>query len=186
MEKEFIVYVDEDGRPTGEIAPKLEAHTDETRLHLAFSCYIFNDRGQILVTQRAHGKKVWPNVWTNSVCGHPAPDESFEDAIKRRAKYEIGMSVSDIVSILSDYSYKTPPYNGIIENEFCPVFLATTVDQPILNYDEVDGYMWLEWDEFVKCASSDKDNVWSFWCKDQISRFDQEKIKNYINKIRQS
>ena len=87
--QELIVYVDENGIPTGETAPKLDAHTLNTRLHAAFSCYIFNDQGEFLVTRRALTKKVWPGVWTNSVCGHPGPGESNESAIIRRAKYEL-------------------------------------------------------------------------------------------------
>lgn len=71
-ELEFIVLVDTDGRPIG-ATEKLVGHHAETSLHLAFSCYVFNDRDEFLVTQRAHGKKVWPGVWSNSVCGHPAP-----------------------------------------------------------------------------------------------------------------
>ena len=98
--QELIVYVDDQGVPTGETAPKLDAHTNHTRLHAAFSCYIFNDNGQILVTRRALTKKVWPGVWTNSVCGHPGPGEMDDDAIVRRAEYELGMTIDDI---LGDY-----------------------------------------------------------------------------------
>jgi len=85
---EQIVFVDENGQPNGEVGPKLESHTANTRLHLAFSCYIFRKSdNKFLVTQRALSKKVWPGVWTNSVCGHPAPGEAIEDAIRRRASY---------------------------------------------------------------------------------------------------
>ena len=93
---ELIVYVQPDGTPTGETAPKLEAHTANTRLHSAFSCYIFNDQGQLLLTQRAHHKKVWPDVWTNSVCGHPVPEEAREVAVIRRSAYELGMQITDL------------------------------------------------------------------------------------------
>src|SRR5687767_11740101 len=92
QETEQIVFVDESGTPTGEIGPKLASHGADTRLHLAFSCYIFrNGDGNFLVTQRALSKKVWPGVWTNSVCGHPAPGEAMENAIRRRAAYEVGI-----------------------------------------------------------------------------------------------
>jgi isopentenyl-diphosphate delta-isomerase len=161
---EYIVFVDEDGTPTGETGEKLASHSADTKLHLAFSCYIFNENGDVLVTRRADSKKVWPSVWTNSVCGHPAPDESFEDAIQRRSQYELGLSVTDIEIQLPNYRYKTPPYNGIIENEFCPVFFAKTNVDPNPNPDEVSAYRWLNWDEFVKEATSDAANVWSGWC----------------------
>ncbi|MEX0789777.1 MAG: NUDIX domain-containing protein, partial [Actinomycetota bacterium] len=67
---ELIVLVDEQGNPTGR-AEKSSSHHLDTPLHLAFSCYVFDDRGRLLATRRANSKKVWPGVWTNSVCGHP-------------------------------------------------------------------------------------------------------------------
>jgi len=168
---ELIVFVDEDGRPTGETGPKLESHTDKTRLHLAFSCYIFREvDGKFLVTQRALTKKVWPGVWTNSVCGHPMPGEAIEDAIRRRAKYELGIDQLEGIScVLPDYRYTTPPYNGIIENEFCPVFVAYTDDKPAPNPDEVEAYKWLAWAEYVRMLEQQPDAM-SYWAKDQYKQ----------------
>lgn len=178
--QELIVYVDDQGVPTGETAPKLDAHTNHTRLHAAFSCYIFNDLGQILVTRRALTKKVWPGVWTNSVCGHPGPGEMDENAIVRRAQYELGMDVDDIEVILPDYIYKTPLFNGIIENEFCPVYLARMSSDPSPNVDEVDDFKWMDWNDFVVELKKDNLNIWSFWCKDQVKRFDRDILEPYI------
>src|SRR4026207_710448 len=96
---EQIVFVGENGKPTGEVGPKLESHTNNTKLHLAFSCYIFRKSDKkFLVTQRALSKKVWPGVWTNSVSGHPMPKEAMEDAIRRRAQYEVGLEQLDEIS----------------------------------------------------------------------------------------
>ena len=178
---ELIVYVDEQGVPTGETAPKLDAHTANTRLHAAFSCYVFDNTGKVLVTQRALNKKVWPGVWTNSVCGHPGPGESDENAIIRRSEYELGMKLTDIEVMLPNYMYKTPPFNGIIENEFCPVYLARLDGDLSPNPDEVADYKWLNWDNFVMQLKADKANNWSFWCKDQIKRFDKKLLTSYIN-----
>lgn len=165
---ENIVFVDEDGTPTGEVGPKLESHTADTKLHLAFSCYVFNSKGQVLVTRRADSKKVWPGVWTNSVCGHPAPDEKIENAIIRRLKDELGMTAKNFRAMLSNYRYKTPPYNGIIENEFCPVYFAESDDMPQPNSDEVAEYKWMTWQDFRNEALNDSSNKWSWWCKDQL------------------
>lgn len=190
---EYIVFVNKDGTPTGEIGPKLESHTANTRLHLAFSCYVFNQDGKVLVTRRADTKKVWPGVWTNSVCGHPGPDEPFKTAILRRLHDELGMTADNIQVKLPKYTYKTPPYIrpiqqpftedefgqrerssdrsiGIIEHEFCPVFFADTNKEPSPNPDEVAEYKWMEWDEFTKTALADTDNTWSWWCKDQLTQ----------------
>ena len=170
---ELIYYVDNQDKPTGETAPKLDAHNSDTQMHAGFSCYIFNDKGEFLVTQRALSKKVWPGVWTNSVCGHPSPGESREDAIVRRTEYELGMTVQDMQLVLPNYIYKTPPFKGIIENEYCPVFFARAASDPKPNPEEVEDYKWLTWQEFIVQAQSDNDDNWSYWCKDQLKQLQQ-------------
>ena len=167
MSPELIVLVDEAGQPLGE-AEKLASHHADTPLHLAFSCYIFNDAGELLVTRRAEGKKVWPGVWTNSVCGHPTPGEPMEAAIARRADYELGMTVTDVSCALPDYRYTTPPFNGIIENEFCPVFLARAASDPQPNPEEVGDFRWMAWTDFIAATEADTTDVYSWWCKDQL------------------
>jgi len=169
---EQIVFVDENGKPTGETGPKLESHTANTKRHLAFSCYIFRKSdNKFLVTQRAFSKKVWPGVWTNSVCGHPAPGEGMEAAIRRRAAYELGIdTLEDISCVLPTYRYTTPPYNGIIENEFCPVFVAYVDGDPEPNPDEVEAYKWLTWPEYVDLLTNRPDDM-SYWAKDQYAQF---------------
>ena len=168
MEKEQIILVDDNANPIG-TAPKLASHHADTPLHLAFSCYVFNNKGEFLVTQRALNKKVWPGVWTNSVCGHPAPGESFEQAIARRAKDELGMRLKDIQEILPDYRYKTPPYNGIVENEICPVFAAYAHSDITPNPDEVEAYRWLPWPIYEHELRNNPDD-YSYWAKDQYKQ----------------
>ena len=170
MNEQLIVLTDRRGQPIG-TAPKLESHHSNTPLHLAFSCYVFNEQGKLLVTQRALGKKVWPGVWTNSVCGHPAPGEEMTQAIKRRLKDELGMTAKDFELVLPDYRYKTPPFKGIIENEICPVYFAKTTAEPKPNPEEVADYKWLTWAEWVKELESDKNNKYSYWAKDQLKQF---------------
>lgn len=70
MAGEHVILLDEQDQPAG-MLEKYAAHTFDTPLHLAFSCWLFNQQGQLLVTRRSLGKKAWPGVWTNSVCGHP-------------------------------------------------------------------------------------------------------------------
>ncbi|HEX7368097.1 MAG TPA: isopentenyl-diphosphate Delta-isomerase [Candidatus Saccharimonadales bacterium] len=171
IETEQIVFVSEDGTPTGETGPKLASHHMHTRLHLAFSCYVFRASDhKFLLTRRALGKKVWPGVWTNSFCGHPAPGEKLEDALKRRGEFELGLhNLEQIKCVLPHYRYTTPPFSGIIENEFCPVFAAYTRDEPEPNPDEVEEYRWLAWQEYVHLAEAGPDNM-SYWALDQFKQ----------------
>ena len=150
-------------------APKLASHHLHTPLHKAFSCYIFDDQGRFLVTQRAKSKKVWPGVWTNSVCGHPGSGESFEDASARRTTDELGMTVRDVTILLPNYRYSTPPYNGIIENEFCPVFAARLVTSSATNPEEVEDSYWVSWDKYVADVTADPER-YSYWAKDQLKQ----------------
>lgn len=167
--KELIVLVDKDGQAIG-TAEKLPAHTADTKLHLAFSCFLFDEKGRYLLTRRALTKKVWPGWWTVSFCGHLSPGETAIDALKRRAKFELGLAkLKNISLILPDYRYTTPPYNGIIENEICPVY-AAIVDSPIRpNPDEVKEYRWVEWPKVMKMVE-DEPEKYSWWMKDEINK----------------
>lgn len=163
------MLVDEDGEPTG-TAEKRSSHHADTPLHLGFSCYVFDDDGRFLATRRSATKAVWPGVWTNSVCGHPAPGESFTAAIERRLAYELGMTARDIEVVVPDYTYRTPPFRGIVEHEFCPVFVARAEGGPRPNPVEVDAYRWMRWQDFVHAALADTADVFSWWCKNQLGR----------------
>lgn len=164
---ELIQYVDADGALTGETEEKLVAHHAHTRKHLAFSCYVFDKKGDLLVTQRAHSKKVWPGVWTNSFCGHPMPGESFESAIERRADYELGMRVKNIRCVVSTYSYITPLFNGVRENEFCPIFFAESTVEPQPNPEEVAGFRLIDVMTYQKELKKNS-KLWSWWAIDQF------------------
>lgn len=166
-EDELIVLVDEDGLPTG-TAEKWSSHHAQTPLHLAFSCYVFDEDGRFLMTRRALGKKVWPGVWSNTVCGHPAPGESHADAIARRLDYELGMTVRDVEVALPDHLYRAPPFQGVVEYEFCPVFFARAAGEPRPNPVEVEGCAWLRWEVFVARALQDPVDRYSWWCKNQL------------------
>jgi isopentenyl-diphosphate delta-isomerase len=112
-------------------------------------------------------------MWTNSVCGHPGPGEAIVAAIRRRCQFELGIGdVREIDILLPDYRYKTPAFNGIIENEICPVYIATVIQEPKLNPEEVSEYKWINWDEVLEDVISRQER-YTYWFKDQIP-----KVKN--------
>ena len=139
---ELVSLLDNDGTPIG-VADKLAVHTTDTALHLAFSCHVFNDAGEVLLTRRALGKRTWPGVWTNSFCGHPAPGEPMEDAVRRRADFELGVEIDDLTVALPDFRYRAVDASGIVENEVCPVYRARIASPLAPNPDEVAEWQWV-------------------------------------------
>lgn len=139
---EWVTLVDDDGVATGSML-KSDVHGVDTPLHLAFSCYITDAQGRLLMTRRALTKQTWPGVWTNSVCGHPAPGEEIAVAINRRVHQELGASVSDITLRLPTFRYRATDASGIVENEICPVYTATLTSPLAPTPTEVSGWAWV-------------------------------------------
>jgi isopentenyl-diphosphate delta-isomerase len=140
---EQVVLVDDAGSPIG-VADKVAVHTADTPLHLAFSCHVYSPSGEVLVTRRALSKLTWPGVWTNSFCGHPLPGETQEEAIARRALFELGITVTDLELVLPDFRYRAVDASGIVENEVCPVYRAVTRDAVVPNPAEVCEFAWVD------------------------------------------
>ncbi|MDQ1576184.1 MAG: isopentenyl-diphosphate Delta-isomerase [Microbacteriaceae bacterium] len=140
---ESVVLLADDGSPVG-LADKATVHSADTPLHLAFSCHVFDGEGRILVTRRALAKLTWPGVWTNSFCGHPGPGESIEDAVIRRASDELGIRLENLALVLPDFRYRAVDPSGIVENEVCPVFTATTTSEVAPVASEVAECQWVE------------------------------------------
>ncbi len=139
---ELVVLVNESGEAIG-TADKATVHSHDTPLHRAFSCHVFSTDGRVLLTRRALGKLTWPGVWTNSFCGHPAPEEELDAAIHRRAERELGLTLGALESVLPDFRYRAVDASGIVENELCPVFRTTVDIDPRPAADEVAEWAWI-------------------------------------------
>jgi isopentenyl-diphosphate delta-isomerase len=161
-----VTLLAEDGTAIG-ILPKNEVHSRETPLHLAFSCYVSDEHGRILVTRRALSKQTWPGVWTNSFCGHPRPDESMMDAVQRRSAQELGLRLTDVTLAIPDYRYRAVDASGIVENEICPVHTATAVSDIYPNPDEVSEWAWVEPGALVQAVAS-APFAFSPWIREQL------------------
>lgn len=121
MDMTKVILVDENDNPVGE-AEKMQAHIDGL-LHRAFSVFIFNEKGQMLLQQRALGKYHSGGLWTNACCSHPVPGETTEEAALRRLQEEMGFAVP--VEKVFDFAYKAAFDNGLTEYEFDHVFTGS-------------------------------------------------------------
>lgn len=171
--QELVVLLNDQFEPIGTM-PKATVHTGDTPLHRAFSLFLFNRKGELLLQQRSSKKVAFPLVWTNSCCGHPLPDESYENAAKRRAAFELGITGFEPVLAIPDYRYQASMH-GIKENEFCPVLTAVIDQEPTLNPDEVEATRWIPWVEWVEETKKYPEN-YSPWCVEETKLLHERNV----------
>lgn len=169
---EQVVLVDDNNNPIG-VADKDTVHTDHTPLHRGFSLFLFNSKNQLLLTQRALHKKTFPGVWTNTVCGHPAPSELVENAARRRLREELGITPGEI-KVVSPYRYRFADKNGIVENEICPILVTFSDVPPVVNETEVADWKWIPWKDFL-AEIQKMPQIFSPWCIEE-AKIVQEKM----------
>ena len=119
--QEEVILVDEFDQPVG-VMEKMEAHR-QALLHRAFSIFIFNSRGEMLLQQRAPEKYHSAGLWTNACCSHPRPGEGIREAAIRRLGEELGFT-TDLEKVF-EFTYKSAYDNGLTEFEFDHVFVGT-------------------------------------------------------------
>ena len=136
---EWVVLVDENDKETG-IMPKLEAH-EKGLLHRAFSVFIVNSKGEMLLQQRALDKYHSGGLWTNACCSHPRHGESVLDAANRRLMEEMGLKC-ELGEVFS-FIYKAALEHGLSEYEYDHVFKGNTDDIPIIDESEVREYKYI-------------------------------------------
>ncbi len=166
---ECVVLVDENNVVLGTM-PKSEVHTDNTPLHRGFSAFLFNEHNEFLLQQRSHTKKTWPLAWSNSCCGHPALDESNEDAARRRVQFELGTKAEN-VEVLSPYRY-TYAKEGVMENEICPILVGRIMGEVHPNSDEVESVAWITWENFLEEIQKNP-LKYSPWCREEAHILDR-------------
>ena len=134
-----VVLVNENDDEIG-LMPKLEAH-QKGLLHRAFSIFIFNTKGEMLLQQRAYGKYHSEGLWSNTCCSHPYPNESTLTAAKRRLFEEMG--IHSPLNFLYSFKYEAAVDNGLIEHELDHIFWAVSDELPKINTEEVLDYKYI-------------------------------------------
>jgi isopentenyl-diphosphate Delta-isomerase len=138
-EDEQVVLVDERGAEVG-VAPKLDVHVDG-RLHRAFSVFVFDSAGRMLLQRRADGKYHSPGFWSNAACGHPRPGEPTDAAARRRLREEMGLECA--LEPRMTMRYRAEVGAGLVEHEFDHLYVATCDDRPRPHPDEVSEWRWM-------------------------------------------
>lgn len=168
MKEEKVILVNEKDEQIG-VMPKLEAH-QKAVLHRAFSVFIFNDKNELMLQQRALNKYHSPGLWTNTCCSHQRESESNIEAGKRRLNEEMGF-VTDLKETIS-FIYKAPFDNGLTEHEFDHVMVGYYNDEPKINLDEVASWKWMPLED-VKNDIGTHPELYTEWFKIIFNKFYQ-------------
>ena len=143
---EQVVLVDEQDHPIG-LMEKQAAHIGP-HLHRAFSVFIFNSEGELLMQQRALSKYHSPGLWTNTCCSHPRDGETLAEATSRRLMEEMGMRCE--MHEVYTFIYKAPVGQGLTEHEFDHVWIGRSDDTPIINREEVESWKYMSLSDLKK------------------------------------
>lgn len=139
-DRDELILVDHDDRELGYL-DKAQCHDGEGMLHRAFSLFVLDDEGRVLLQRRAGDKRLWPGFWSNACCSHPRRGESIADAVGRRAAEELGITIHSL-EFLYKFEYHARFGDRGSEHELCHVFVARTDDVPRPNENEIDAWDW--------------------------------------------
>ncbi|MFC2110231.1 isopentenyl-diphosphate Delta-isomerase [Bacteroidota bacterium] len=166
MIEEQVILVNEQDQKIG-LMPKMEAH-EKALLHRAFSVFIMNDKGELMLQQRAAEKYHSPLLWANTCCSHQRDGESNLSAGKRRLQEEMGF-VTELKEVFS-FIYKAPFDNGLTEHELDHVMVGTFNDAPNINKEEVESYKWMT-PQAVKEDMQLQPEIYTAWFKIIFEKF---------------
>lgn len=136
FDDEPLILVDKDDREIG-FLDKTSAHLGPGVLHRAFSLFVFNSQGELLLQQRASGKRLWPGYWSNTCCSHPRRGETMDEAIHRRLGEELGMQCR--LQYLFKFEYHAQFDADGAERELCSVYAGCSDTSPTVNVNEISA-----------------------------------------------
>ena len=164
--EEQVILVNEKDEQIG-LMPKQEAH-EKAVLHRAFSVFVFNDKNELMLQQRALEKYHSPGLWTNTCCSHQRNGESNIGAGRRRLQEEMGFITE--LSEATSFIYKAPFDNGLTEHEFDHVLVGKYNADPIVNIEEVASWKWVLLDDVKKDMAMHPDR-YTAWFKIIFNKF---------------
>lgn len=166
---ENVILVDEHDNEQG-LMEKMEAHR-QGLLHRAFSVFILNDKGELMVQQRAIAKYHSGGLWTNTCCSHPRAGETTINAAHRRLVEEMGFDCE--VEKMFHFIYKAELDQGLTEYELDHLFVGYYNEEPTINREEVEAWKWMTLEE-VDGGIKSKPEEYTEWFKIIFNRFMEE------------
>ena len=162
---EQVILVDPDDKEIG-VEEKMQAHKDG-KLHRAFSIFVFNSNGDMLLQQRAHGKYHSGGLWTNTCCSHPRKGETTEEAAHRRLQEEMGFDCG--LKHAFKFIYKAKLDHNLTENELDHVFIGYYNGEIHPDDTEVESFKWMDIDE-LKTDLEQNPNNYTVWFKKVVAK----------------
>ena len=175
--EDLLVLVDEADREIGTL-PKTEGHLGAGTLHRAFSVFLFDTSGAVLIQQRAAGKMLWPNFWSNSCCSHPRPGESVDTAARRRVREELRLECR--LSFLYKFRYQARFGAVGSEHELCHVYAGYPRGTLVVDPSEIAAHRWISPDELTQAIAATPDRF-SPWMKLEWQRI----TTDFLDSIKQ-
>ena len=175
-DSEPLILVDDADREIGHL-DRANCHAGSGILHRAFSLLIFNGNGELLLQQRAAGKRLWPLYWSNSCCSHPRRAESMDTAIHRRLKQELGLACP--LHFLFKFQYQAQFDADGAEHELCWVYAGRSGDQPKVNPNEISGLRWIAPDA-LDAEMAARPEAFTPWFKIEWARIRRDHAQVFV------
>ena len=153
-----VILVNEHDEVVGSME-KMEAHQKKL-LHRAFSIFLFNKQGQVLIHQRAEGKYHSAGLWTNTCCSHPKPGEDVLTSARKRLQQEMGIDAE--LQNAFTFIYKADVGNGLTEHEFDHVLTGMYEGTPYPDPDEVQDWQWFQMDDLANRLKTEPE-IFTSW-----------------------
>ena len=179
-ESEQLILVDESDNQTGYLS-KAECHDGAGTLHRAFSVFVFDADGRLLLQQRGSSKRLWPGYWSNSCCSHPREGESMITATRRRLEEELGIDIE--LEFVYRFQYQAAFGEAGSENELCSVYLGRCLQDVKPNQTEIHAIRYLSAEE-LKREMESRPGEFTPWFRQEWNSLTEEHaaaLYNYLS-----
>ena len=182
FESEQLILVNEADEPIGH-ASKAGCHDGDGVLHRAFSLFVFNPDGQLLLQRRSDQKRLWPGYWSNSCCSHPRAGEEMAEATHRRLEQELGVRAE--LEYLYKFQYQANFRDLGAEHELCWVYLGRTRDPVKVNRNEISEWRYVSPHALSETIDRQPER-YTPWFKMEWTRINEsfgERLARYTDKV---